>query len=112
MKPSEKRRAQRVLVNLQASYRSPEVSIEGRVANLSRFGLFIRSDFLDGRGAQVTVALNLPNGLGDVEIDGEVVRVDVSPLHSGMGIRFGHMAPPVRRALANFMIERSYQASA
>ncbi len=112
MKPSEKRRAQRVLVNLPASYRSPEMALEGRVANLSRFGLFLRSEFLDDRGAKVQVALNLPNGLGHVEIDGEVVRVDASPLHSGMGIRFGRMAAPVRRALANFMIERSYQATA
>ena len=112
MDSSEKRRAQRVLVNLEASYRSPGIALEGRVANLSRCGLFLRSEFLDDQGAQVKVGLNLPGGLGDVEIAGEVVRVDVSPMHSGMGIRFGSMSAPVRRALANFMIERSYRATA
>lgn len=77
------------------------------VANVSRFGLFIRSDFLDSEGTLAAVDLQLPGSSSRIHLDGEVVRVDVSPLSSGMGIRFNHLADPVRRELANLMIERS-----
>lgn len=107
---AEKRRGHRIRVNLKARYQSDAAALEGWVANLSRYGMFIRSDFLDDRGAQVRVDLQIPGQEDPIELAGEVVRVDSSPLSSGMGIRFSSMAAPIRRALANFMIERSYQA--
>jgi uncharacterized protein (TIGR02266 family) len=108
---AEKRRAHRVRVNLRARYRSETCAMDAWVANVSRFGLFIRSDFLDSEGTPAAVDLEVPGGT-PLHLDGEVVRVDVSPLSSGMGIRFNHMADPVRRALANLMIERSCRSTA
>lgn len=107
---AEKRRGQRVLVNLQANYRSPTVVMEGRIANLSRYGLFLRSEFLDDEGSEVRIDLTLPGEEEPLRIAGEVVRVDTSPTGSGMGIRFHRLDDAIRRALANFMIERSYAA--
>ena len=107
---AEKRRGHRIRVNLRARYQSDAAAIEGWVANLSRHGMFIRSDYLDNHGARVRIDLTIPGHEDPLELDGEVVRVETSPLSSGMGIRFSGMAAPIRRALANFMIERSYQA--
>ncbi len=84
--------------------------MEGWVANLSRYGMFLRSDYLDDRGARVVVVIEIPGDDGALQLEGEVVRVDERPCSSGMGIRFGRMAETVHRQLANFMIERSYQS--
>ena len=107
---AEKRRGHRIRVNLRARYRSDAASIEGWVANLSRYGMFLRSDYLDNQGAAVTVKIEIPGDVETLELEGEVVRVETSPTSSGMGIRFGRLDDAVRRALANFMIERSYQS--
>jgi uncharacterized protein (TIGR02266 family) len=109
---AEKRRAERVRVNLRALYRSETVTLEGWVANLSRMGLFLRSDFLDDEGSSVAVDLRVPGEDEPLCLAGEVVRVDTSPMSAGMGIRFSRLADPVRRALANLVIERSCLASA
>jgi uncharacterized protein (TIGR02266 family) len=106
----EKRHAHRLRVNLRARYRSDSVALEGWVANISRFGLFLRADFLDAEGTQVSLYLTLPGHQAPLCIPGEVIRVDPAPLSSGMAIRFGQIPPSTRRLLANFMIERSYLA--
>jgi uncharacterized protein (TIGR02266 family) len=106
---AEKRGAQRIRVHLRASYRSSQTAIEGWVSNLSRHGLFLRTDLLDERGGEIRLELDLP-GVGALSLEGEVVRVDATPMSSGMAIRFGQLAEDTRRHIANFMIERSYQA--
>ena len=107
---AEKRRAERIHVNLRAHYRSQALSLEGRVCDLSRHGLFLRSDFLDDLGTPVAVDLEVPNRGIRLRLAGEVVRVDTSPMTSGMGIRFSVLDTWVRRELANLVIERSYSA--
>ena len=56
----EKRRAERVRVNIRAIYKSETVSLEGRVSDLSRSGLFFRSDFLDDAGTRADVVIEIP----------------------------------------------------
>ena len=109
---AEKRAAHRIAVQLRACYRSSQTVIEGVVSDLSRLGMFLRSDFLDAPGQVVTIDLELP---GDAEpvllaLTGAVVRVETAPDHSGMGIRFDQLRDDARRPLANFMIDASYQA--
>ena len=108
---SDRRRAQRIDVHLTARYSSESVSLSGWVENLSRRGLFLRSEFLDTRGARAHLAVSIPGDNEAIELDGEVVRVVEQPGSSGMGIRFKELAPDARRRLANFMIERSFQAA-
>jgi uncharacterized protein (TIGR02266 family) len=105
----ERRTASRIEVNLMARYSSDAVSLSGRVCNLSRHGLFLLSDCLDSAGADVTLALSLPGDAMPVKLAGRVMRVVTDPRTPGMGIRFTGVAAAVRRKLANFMIERSYQ---
>jgi c-di-GMP-binding flagellar brake protein YcgR len=109
---SDRRGAQRIDVHLTARYSSDSVSLSGWVANLSRHGLFLRSDFLDETGARAQVDVAIPgDDGGPITLEGEVVRVVEDPGASGMGIRFRDVDPGVRQRLANFMIERSFQAA-
>jgi uncharacterized protein (TIGR02266 family) len=107
---AEKRSAHRIAVRLRASFRSSQAVIEGWVSDLSRGGLFLRTDYLDEPGSQGTVDLDLPGGDEPLRLPGAVVRVDTSPDRAGMAIRFDALPTEMRRPLANFMIETSYQA--
>ncbi len=104
----EKRSAYRVPVQLPACYRSPAVTIEGMVTDLSRLGMFLSADFLDTPGTAGVVEVMLPGGVQPLFLRGEIVRVD----NNGMGIRFAALPDEVRRPLANFMMEASYRALA
>jgi uncharacterized protein (TIGR02266 family) len=108
---SDRRVAQRLEVHLTARYSSGAISLSGWVANLSRHGLFLRSEFLDTTGARAELDVSIPGEAGPVKVAGEVVRVVEAPGRSGMGIRFRDIDPLARRKLANFMIERSFRAA-
>jgi uncharacterized protein (TIGR02266 family) len=106
----EQRRSERVAVDLRAKYRSSTLDLDGRVANLSRSGMFLLADFLDDEGAEVDLELEV-HGHEPLRLRGEVVWVDLRPVRSGMGIRFGELDAQALRALANLVIERRYQQS-
>jgi uncharacterized protein (TIGR02266 family) len=108
---ADRRVAQRLEVHLTARYSSGAISLSGWVANLSRHGLFLRSEFLDTTGARAELDVSIPGEPGPVKVAGEVVRVVEAPGRSGMGIRFREIDPCARRKLANFMIERSFRAA-
>jgi hypothetical protein len=106
---AEKRSAHRIAVRLRASFRSNQAVIEGWVADLSRLGLFLCSDYLDEPGTPGTIDLELPDG-ASLRLPGAIVRVDTRPDRAGMGIQFEALPDDTRRPLANFMIESSYQS--
>jgi hypothetical protein len=106
----EQRRSERVSVNLRARYHSSTLDLDGRVANLSRSGMFLRAEFLDDAGAEVDLELDTGKE-PPLRLRGEVVWVDLRPLRSGMGIRFGELDAVALRALANLLIERRYLSS-
>jgi|SRR5688572_3116450 hypothetical protein len=106
---AEKRSAHRITVKLRASFRSSQAVIEGWVCDLSRLGLFLQADYLDEPGTAGTIDLELPDG-EPLRLPCEIVRVDMTPEHGGMAIRFGALPDDTRRPLANFMIESSYQS--
>jgi uncharacterized protein (TIGR02266 family) len=106
----ERRRAHRLEVHLPVRYCSDAVTLAGVASSLSRGGMFLRTDFLDGRGQAAAVSLSLPGDPAPLELAGVVVRVDEGSASPGLAIRFAGLTEPARRRLANFMIERSYQA--
>ncbi len=105
---TEKRRSRRVRVNIRAAYRSETVTLYGQVGDLSRNGVFLRSDYLDGKGSVVELEILLPGNEIPLTLRGEVVWLDLRPGCSGMGIQFKNVHETARRALANFMIEQAY----
>jgi uncharacterized protein (TIGR02266 family) len=102
----ERRGANRLQVNLPARYASEAITLVGWVANLSRNGLFLRCEFLDQAGAEVSVSFELPGEVEPVELRGRVVRVHDGSLCPGMGIRFTQVPDGVQRKLAMFMQKR------
>lgn len=107
----ERRAASRLQVNLPARYRSAAISVVGWVANLSRDGLFLRSEFLDEAGAEVSVSFELPDEEEPVALRGQVVRVHDGTLCPGMAIRFTEVGDGVQRKLAMFMQKRQRLSS-
>ncbi len=105
----EKRSAHRMAVRLRASFRSSQAVIEGWVSDLSRLGLFLQTEYLDTEGADGTVDLELP-GHEPLRLPCKVVRVETEGDSAGMAICFGALPEHMRRPLANFMIETSYQS--
>ena len=102
----ERRGAHRIQVNLPARYRSEETTLVGWVANVSRHGMFLRSQYVDERGAEVEVSFALPGDRHPVAVTGRVVRVHESSLCPGMGIRFVQMPVTAKRRLSEFMRNR------
>ena len=103
----ERRGAHRVQVNLPARYRSDVTTLVGWVANVSRHGLFLRSQYLDEHGAEVEVSFALPGDRQPVSLTGRVVRVHESSLCPGMAIRLVQMPDLARRRLVEFMSRRN-----
>jgi len=98
-------------VHLRAQYRSHAVSAVVDVVDLSRHGLLLRGEKLhDAMGTPVAVVVDLLEG--PVNLAGEIVRIDGAGTDPGLGIRFTGLDEQVRRELANYMIERHYQAHA
>jgi uncharacterized protein (TIGR02266 family) len=102
----ERRGTHRVQVNLPARYRSKGATLVGWVANVSRQGLFLRSQYVDEDGAEVEVSFALPGDRQAVAVNGRVVRVNESSLCPGMAIRFVEIPDIARRRLADFMSRR------
>ena len=101
------RRAHRIQVNLAARYRSEATSLVGWVANVSRNGIFLRSQYVDARGAEVEVSFALPGDRQPIAATGTVVRVHEGSPCPGMAIRFVQMPDVARRRLADFMSRRN-----
>ena len=103
----ERRGAHRIQVNLPARYRSRGTSLVGWVANVSRNGMFLRSQYVDERGAEVEVSFALPGDQQQIAVTGTVVRVHETSLCPGMAIRFVEIPDLVRRRLRDFMSRRN-----
>lgn len=100
----EKRRAERLQVDLPAVYRSDEISLRARVVNISLRGLFICSGRLDNRGRSADVELTIPGLREILDLAGEVVWARLVPRPSGMGINFDTPDPSQRLVLANYLL--------
>ena len=107
----ERRVAGRLQVNLPARYASEAIAVVGGVANLSRNGLFLRSEFLDDAGGEVSISFELPGEAQPVALRGRVLRVHDDALCPGMAIRFTQVPDGARRKLAMFMRKRQHIAA-
>lgn len=107
MSPQERRLENRVQVNLPARCSSDAAALDGWIANLSRTGVFLRSQYLDVTGAEVDLVFDLPGDRLPIAVRGRVVRVSEQAMCPGMGIRFTAVSDGARHRLANFMAHRS-----
>jgi len=100
----DKREAVRVPVRVPALCRADGVVIDGLVEDLSRTGMFLRSEKLMAMGSSAEIYLNLP-GEPPLQLTAEVVRVEHGADREGMGLRIIADAQD-GRLLANFIMRQ------
>lgn len=98
--PLDKRKHPRIVVHIQATYRSGSLTLDTYAMNLSQTGLFLACRATDPIGTEAQVALALPGR--SVRLSGRVVWSGPD----GMGIRFRDLSRDDRLAIANFLIAR------
>ena len=104
----ERRRSLKLSVQIRAEYSSDALSQLVVIENLSRNGVYLRSDEQHKQGQQVCLTMALFDE--PISLPGEVVLVDKCSDHLGIAIRFVGLAQEARLELANYMIERNYSA--
>ena len=102
--PTEKRKHPRLVVHIPAIYRSPTLTTDAYVSNISQSGLFI-SCRPDAVGTVGEIVLSLPGFASPVPLRGRVIWVRLSP-QAGMGFLFQDVPRQHRVVLANFLIAR------
>jgi hypothetical protein len=100
----DKRAAVRVPVRVRAQFRAHGLVVDGLVEDVSRSGLFMRSQRQLGPGESAEIELDLP-GEETLYILAEVVRVEQEP-RAGMALRFVGDVERTRRPLANFIMKQ------
>src|SRR5688572_33291734 len=90
---ADRRRAPRVLVDLEVDYASEENYLFAYITDISATGIFIRTTTPEAPGTQLNLRFSSENA-GAIEVEGEVIWVNPyrpgtpDNLHPGMGLRF------------------------
>jgi uncharacterized protein (TIGR02266 family) len=96
---AERRRAPRVLVDLEVDYASEENYLFAYITDISATGIFVRTTTPEAAGTHLNLRFDdlpddFPGDPGHLEVEGEVIWVNPyrpgapDNLHPGMGIRF------------------------
>src|ERR1043165_8234073 len=105
---AERRRAPRVLLNLEVDYASEDNYLFAYITDISATGIFVRTTSPEQPGTQ----LNLK--FGTLEVEGQVIWVNPyrpgapDNLHPGMGIRFVGLDDEVRGELLELIRRFAY----
>ncbi len=89
----DRRRAPRVLVDLEVDYASEENYLFAYITDISETGIFVRTTTPEPAGTSLNVRF-APDPGGPLEVEGAVIWVNpyrpgaADNLHPGMGIRF------------------------
>jgi len=90
---SERRRAPRVLVNLDVDYASTDNYLYARIQDISATGIFVRTNSPATKGTLLNLRFRIPEAARVLDVEGEVMWVNVyrpgqpDSLDPGMGIR-------------------------
>ena len=93
---AERRRAPRILVDLEVDYASEENYLFAYITDISATGIFVRTTTPEPPGTHLNLRFSPegPRGPKPLEVEGEVIWVNPfrpgapDNLHPGMGIRF------------------------
>ena len=121
---ADRRRAPRVLVDLEVDYASEDNYLFAYITDISVTGIFIRTTSPEAPGTQLNLRFQLPHpddmpvskrrADEKIEIEGEVIWVNPyrpgapDNLHPGMGIRFVELDDEVRDQLLELIRRFAY----
>lgn len=113
---AERRRAPRLLVDLEVDYASEENFLFAYITDISATGIFVRTTTPELPGTLLNLRFS-PDGRDaptSLEVEGEVIWVNPyrpgqpDNLHPGMGIRFVGIDDDVRHALIELIRRFAY----
>lgn len=114
---AERRRAPRVLVDLEVDYASEDNYLFAYITDISATGIFIRTTTPEEPGTHLNLRFSPTGhgrGDGSIEVEGEVIWVNPyrpgtpDNLHPGMGVRFVGIDDGVRAELLELIRRFAY----
>jgi type IV pilus assembly protein PilZ len=111
---ADRRRAPRVLVDLEVDYASEENYLFAYITDISATGIFVRTTTPEDPGTQLNLRFQMPDAHEKIEIEGEVIWVNPyrpgapDNLHPGMGIRFVELDDETREQLLELIRRFAY----
>jgi uncharacterized protein (TIGR02266 family) len=110
---AERRRAPRVLVDLEVDYASEDNYLFAYITDISATGIFVRTTTPEGPGTHLNLRFAAPDD-SKIECEGEVIWVNPyrpgapDNLHPGMGIRFVGIDDELRTQLLELIRRFAY----
>ena len=111
---AERRRAPRVLVDLEVDYALEDNYLFAYITDISATGIFVRTTTPEQPGTHLNLRFQ-PDGLGEpIEVEGEVIWINPyrpgtpDNLHPGMGIRFVDLDDDIRAQLLELVRRFAY----
>ena len=113
---ADRRRAPRLLVDLEVDYASEENYLFAYITDISATGIFVRTTTPEQPGTHLNLRFQLPHDEGGekIEVEGEVIWINPyrpgapDNLHPGMGIRFVGLDDAVRDELLELIRRFAY----
>ena len=114
---AERRRAPRVLLNLEVDYASEDNYLFAYITDISATGIFVRTTTPEEPGTQLNLKFAPDGGRASadaIEVEGQVIWVNPyrpgapDNLHPGMGIRFVGLDDDVRDRLLELIRRFAY----
>ncbi len=111
---SERRRAPRVLVDLEVDYASEENYLFAYITDISATGIFVRTTTPEIPGTHLNLRFAPASITDKIEVEGEVIWVNPyrpgtpDNLHPGMGIRFVGLDDDLRERLLELVRRFAY----
>jgi type IV pilus assembly protein PilZ len=110
----DRRRAPRVLVDLEVDYASEDNYLFAYVTDISDTGIFVRTTTPEEPGTHLNLRFAAATGEAPIECEGEVIWVNPyrpgapDNLHPGMGIRFVGLDDELRQRLVELIRRFAY----
>jgi len=109
----EKRKYPRIEAKIKVGFRTVEDLVSEYAKNISKGGIFLKTDRLVDPNAEIDLTLQFPNGLGEYQIRGRVTRL-MSISHPadpeiqlyGIGVQFLSPDPEFIRAIEKVVQKR------
>ncbi|MBI4508070.1 MAG: TIGR02266 family protein [Deltaproteobacteria bacterium] len=111
---ADRRRFERVLVDLEVDYRSEDTFLFAYIADISAMGIFIRTNAPEPPGTRLNLRFTPPGAARPLELEGMVIWInpyrpgDRENLNPGMGVQFVDLHPSQRNRLTDFVKTFAY----
>jgi uncharacterized protein (TIGR02266 family) len=113
---ADRRRAPRVLVDLEVDYASEENYLFAYITDISATGIFVRTTTPEPPGTHLNLRFRAPATDRDatIEVEGQVIWINPyrpgapDNLHPGMGIRFVDLEDETREELLDLIRRFAY----